>query len=101
MPDWTSLENVPKYLFDWTDFKDHPEYERYNKAVNVLTTLKGDTPNAIIKYLYFIEIICADIQKQRSNKLSKKGVLDIFEAGKAYLRPTPKGRTENFWTSRD
>ena len=99
MPDWAYLN--PKYLFDWTDFKDHPEYERYKKAVNVLITLKGDTPNAIIKYLYYIEIICADIQKQRSHTLPKEGVLDIFEEGKAYLRPSSEGRTESFWTSRD
>ena len=99
MPDWAYLN--PKYLFDWTHYKNHPEYERYNKAVNVLITLKGDTPNAIIKYLYYIEIICADIQEQRSHTLPKEGVLDVFEAGKAYLRPTPKGRTESFWTSRD
>ena len=99
MPDWTYLN--PKYLFDWTDFKDHSEYERYNKAVNVLITLKGHTPNAIIKYLYYIEIICADIQEQRSHTLPKEGVLDVFEAGKAYLRPSPEGRKESFWTSRD
>jgi len=99
LPDWTYL--TPKYLFDWTHYKNHPEYERYKKAVKVLITLKGATPNAIIKYLYFIEIICADIQEQRSHTLPKEGVLDVFEAGKAYLRPSPEGRTESFWTSRD
>jgi len=99
LPEWAYLENVPQYLFDWSHLKDHPQYQLYQKALNVLTTLKGDTPNAIIKYLYFIEIICADIQEQRSHTLPKEGVLDVFEAGKAYLRPSPERRTESFWTS--
>lgn len=99
LPEWAYLENVPQYLFDWTHLKDHPQYQLYKKALNVLTTLKGDTPNAIIKYLHWIEITCAHIQKQRSHSLPKEGVLDIFEEGKAILRPSPEGRKASFWTS--
>ena len=86
-------------MFDWSALKDHPEHATYEKAVEVLLTLEGKTPNAIIKYLYFIEIICADIQEQRSHIIPKEGVLDIFEEGKALLCPSPEGRKESFWTS--
>jgi len=88
-------------LFDWSPLKDHPEHARYEKAVEVLLTLEGKTPNAIIKYLYYIEIVCAAIQKQRSHIIPKKGVLDIFEEGKTRLCPVIDRSDQSFWTGRD
>jgi len=88
-------------LFDWSALKDHPEHATYEKAIEVLLTLEGKTPNAIIKYLYFIEIICADIQEQRSHIIPKKGVLDIFSEGKTRLSTVIERSDQSFWTSRD
>ena len=88
-------------MFDWSALKDHPEHATYEKAIEVLLTLEGKTPNAIIKYLYFIEIICADIQEQRSHIIPKKGVLDIFSEGKTRLSTVIERSDQSFWTSRD
>ena len=88
-------------MFDWSALKDHPEHATYEKAIEVLLTLEGKTPNAIIKYLYFIEIICADIQEQRSHIIPKKGILDIFAEGKTRLSPVVERSDQSFWTSRD
>ena len=88
-------------MFDWSALKDHPEHATYEKAIEVLLTLEGKTPNAIIKYLYFIEIICADIQEQGSHIIPKKGVLDIFSEGKTRLSSVIERSDQSFWTSRD
>lgn len=88
-------------MFDWSALKDNQEHARYEKAVEVLLTLEGKTPNAIIKYLYYIEIICAAIQEQRSHIIPKKGVLDIFSEGKTRLSTVVERRDQSFWTSRN
>ena len=88
-------------MFDWSALKDHPEHATYEKAVEVLLTLEGKTPNAIIKYLYYIEIVCAAVQKQRSHIIPKKGVLDIFSEGKTRLSTVIERSDQSFWTSRD
>ena len=85
-------------MFDWSALKDHPEHATYEKAIEVLLTLEGKTPNAIIKYLYFIEIICADIQEKRSHIIPKKGVLDIFSEGKTRLSTVIERSDQSFWT---